>query len=133
MSISKLLLCSFNFRFSPKHCFESLSEGFESFLKNAGLRYELSWNLNGLPFLTKPGLLTENVIKEIEKLTGKKPKLDTGGGTSDARYIAPLGTEVLEVGLRGESLHKVDEFCRVAELAPLAQLYINISRNILAS
>jgi succinyl-diaminopimelate desuccinylase len=127
------LEASFNFRFSPKHCFESLTEGFESFLRNAGLQYELAWNLNGLPFLTKPGLLTETIIQEIEKITSKKPKLDTGGGTSDARFIAPLGTEVLEVGLRGESLHKVDEFCRVEELAPLAQLYINISKSILAA
>lgn len=130
--IPGILKAQFNFRFSPKHSAESLIEGFENFLKDKQINYDISWNLGGLPFLTSSGKLLESARASIVELFGYEPKSDTSGGTSDARFIAPLGTEVLELGVRGESLHKVDEFVRVEDLEPLAELYLRIAQKILA-
>ncbi len=121
----------FNFRFSPKHTAESLIQGFEKYLKEAGLDYQVEWKLSGNPFLTKVDTLVNAVKEEIKAITGNEPKLETDGGTSDARFIAPLGVQVIELGLRGESLHKVDEFFRVDELEPLTKLYLNITKKLL--
>lgn len=120
------LEAQFNFRFSTQHSPDSLMEGFEKFFSNEKIKFEISWLLGGLPFLTKKGKLIDCCQSVIQSQFGYKARLETGGGTSDARFIAPLGTEVIELGLRGESLHKVDEFVRVEELEPLAELYQGI-------
>lgn len=121
----------FNFRFSPKHTADSLKQTVEQYLKQAGFDYQIEWSLSGNPFLTKSGVLVKTVSEEIKTLTGKEPKLQTDGGTSDARFIAPLGAEVIELGLRGESLHKIDEFFRIEELEPLTGLYQKIANRLL--
>ncbi len=129
--IPSSLEAQFNFRFSTEHNPESLMQGFEKFFEGEDIKFEVSWLLGGLPFLTQKGKLIESCQNAVQNQFGYVPKLETGGGTSDARFIAPLGTEVIELGVRGESLHKVDEFVRVEELEPLAKLYQDIISRIL--
>lgn len=129
--IPGLLRAQFNFRFSTEQTAESLKQGFEKFIETEKLKYELTWRLRGLPFLTRKGKLIECIQSCIQSQFGFNPKLDTSGGTSDARFIAPLGTEVIELGVRGESLHKVDEFVRIEDLEPLVKLYKNIAVELL--
>ena len=125
------LNAKFNFRFSTSHTAESLMQGFEAFLESEKIKYEITWGLGGLPFLTQSGKLLEATQACIKSQFGMEAKLDTSGGTSDARFIAPLGTEILELGVRGESMHKVDEFVRVEDLEPLGLLFNSIASKIL--
>lgn len=121
----------FNFRFSPSHSPESLMKEFEAILESVKIKYDITWALGGLPFLTKKGKLIEACTECIKSEFGIDANLDTSGGTSDARFIAPLGTEVVELGVRGETMHKINEFVRVEELEPLAALYQKITAKIL--
>lgn len=85
----------------------------------------------GEPFLTQPGKLSNVVQDAIEKVTGLRPKLDTGGGTSDGRYIAPTGAEVIEFGPLNATIHKIDECVVVSELDELVVIYREIAAKLL--
>jgi len=121
-----------NFRNGPESPSDSIKLRFESLLNKHGITdYELEWLVMGEPFRSQPGALREAVVGAVEELLGLSPELNTGGGTSDGRYIAPLGTEVLELGLINSTIHQIDERTPVADLDRLHATYYDIIRRIL--
>lgn len=126
------LKARFNLRYSPVQTLEGLKETVEGILRKHGVRYTLEWYLSGEPFYTPPGPLSNAVSAAIEDVTGARPKLSTGGGTSDGRFIAPaLGAQVVELGVVNASIHKVNESVRVADIDQLHRMYVNVLRNLL--
>ena len=124
----------FNFRNSPASPCEVIRSRVEALLQQQGIeRYDLSWRVSGEPFRSEAGTLRTAVIDALQNELGIEPELNTGGGTSDGRFIAPLGTEVLELGLFNESIHKVDEKLSVDDLEALARVYKNIMTRLLAN
>lgn len=113
----------FNFRFSTELTAEILKARTEAILDQHGLDYRINWQLSGEPFLTAAGDLVAATTASIRAVTGMDTALSTSGGTSDGRFIAPLGTQVVELGPVNGSIHKVDENTSVAELEELAQMY----------
>ena len=116
----------FNFRHSTALTAAELQQRVEDILKRLGVRYSLEWRPMGEPFLTKPGKLSGVVQDAVEKVTSLRPNLDTGGGTSDGRFIAPTGAEVIEFGPMNASIHKIDECVAVNELDLLSEIYCGI-------
>lgn len=126
------LVAAINFRYCTASRAEDLRARTEAILQRHGLDYVLDWNLSGMPFLTPPGgVLRETVVAVCRELCGIEPEQSTGGGTSDGRFIAPLGAEVVELGPVNASIHKVDEWVDVAELERLPQLYRAICERLL--
>jgi len=121
----------FNFRYCTESTADSLKARVHEVLDRHGLRYEADWWLSGLPFLTRQGALIAAARAAIQQVTGLTPTLFTGGGTSDARFIAPMGTEVVEIGPVNDSIHKVDEHVRVADLDALSAVYEGVMRRLL--
>jgi len=121
----------FNFRYCTESTADSLKARVHEVLDRHGLRYEADWWLSGLPFLTRQGALIEAARAAIGEVTGLTPTLFTGGGTSDARFIAPMGTEVVEIGPVNDSIHKVDEHVRVVDLDALSAVYEGVMRRLL--
>lgn len=120
-----------NFRNGPGSPFDRIRERFERLLKRHGIDdYQADWTVMGDPFRSPPGKLRGAVIEAVESLLGVTPELNTGGGTSDGRYIAPLGTEVLELGLLNTTIHQVDERTSIADLDRLYATYCDILRRI---
>jgi succinyl-diaminopimelate desuccinylase len=121
-----------NFRYSTASTADSLRTRTEAILAKHGLDYTLEWNLSGESFLTPVGgRLREVVVSVCRDLCGKEPDQSTGGGTSDGRFIAPLGAEVVELGPVNATIHKVDECVDVAELERLPDLYQAICERML--
>ena len=121
-----------NFRNGPESPADSIKAQFEFLLnKHVITDYELDWMVMGDPFRSHPGKLREAVVAAIEELLNRSPELNTGGGTSDGRYIAPLGSEVLELGLINTTIHQIDERTPVADLDRLQAVYYDIIRRIL--
>jgi succinyl-diaminopimelate desuccinylase len=117
---------AFNFRFCTASSAHSLRERTEAILRKHGLDFAIAWDVSGEPFLTRAGKLRGAVSRVIEDICGIVPKADTGGGTSDARFIAPLGAEVVEVGPVNASIHKIDEHIALDELEMLPNIYERI-------
>lgn len=117
------LLIDCNFRFPPRPGAEALKARFEALLDQSGGHCDVQWTLGGQPFITRGGRLLEAVQSALRDVLGVEPVLSTGGGTSDGRFIAPTGAEVIELGLRNASIHKVDECTPVAEIDQLATVY----------
>jgi succinyl-diaminopimelate desuccinylase len=113
---------TFNIRFSPKHSGASLTEWLRQVCAATAGRHELAVAVSGEPFLTRPGPLTELLVRAIREETGLTPELSTTGGTSDARFIARV-CPVAEFGLVGQTMHKADERAAVADLEALARIY----------
>jgi len=111
---------------------EGLKATVEEILRRHGVRYTLEWYVSGEPFYTPPGRLCAAVADAVAQVTGTPPQLSTGGGTSDGRFIAPLGAEVVELGVVNASIHKVNECVRVADIDALHRMYLNVLRNLLA-
>lgn len=127
------LKMQFNIRFSNEQNFATLKARIEAILQKHHLRYTLFWQENGLPFLTEKGLLLDSTTESIRALQGYTPELSTSGGTSDGRFIAPYGVEVIELGLCNDSIHQVNERIRVDDLDALCVLYYQIMRRVLAA
>lgn len=122
-----------NFRYCTASRAEDLRARTEAVLRKHELDFALEWNLSGEPFLTPPGgRLREVVVGVCRDLCGIEPEQSTGGGTSDGRFIAPLGVEVVELGPVNATIHKVDECVDVAELERLPDLYQAICERLLA-
>ncbi|MDQ7728175.1 succinyl-diaminopimelate desuccinylase [Halomonas sp. SpR8] len=113
----------FNFRFSTEVTSEELKARTEALLDQHGLEYQVDWTLNGEPFLTAEGALVDAAIKGVEAVTGKRPALSTSGGTSDGRFIATLGAQVVELGPLNDTIHKVNERVRASDLDELSRIY----------
>lgn len=116
----------FNFRYSTEQTDASLKQAVAAALDAVGLRYNLDWQLGGAPFLTSQGALIEAVEATVAQTLGRLPTKSTGGGTSDGRFIAPTGCEVIELGPVNETIHQINECVAVADLGPLAALYRGI-------
>ena len=117
------VVVDFNFRFSTESTPESLQRRVHAVLDAHGLEYTLAWTVGGLPFLTEPGELVEAVQQAIRDETGIDTELSTSGGTSDARFIARICRQVVELGPTNASIHKIDEHIAVAEIEPLKNIY----------
>jgi succinyl-diaminopimelate desuccinylase len=124
-------LVRFNFRYSNAVTAEELKQQVLAILNKHGVRHELEWRPMGEPFLTPAGNFSKTVQDAVEKVTGMRPQLDTGGGTSDGRFIAPTGAEVMEFGPRNASIHKIDEGVDVSELEQLTDIYEEILKRLL--
>jgi succinyl-diaminopimelate desuccinylase len=121
----------FNFRFSTEVTNQHLIDGVINILDNHNLEYDIDWTFNGQPFLTDSGDLVEATQAAIQHCTGKSTTLSTAGGTSDGRFIAPTGAQVIELGPVNASIHKVNENVKIADLAVLAIIYENILERLL--
>jgi len=121
----------FNFRFSSEVTAEDLMEKTESIFNAHYENYTLEWQLSGNPFITAEGVLTDAVSRAIESVTGLTTQLSTSGGTSDGRFIAPTGAEVVEIGPCNRTIHKVNECVSVADLENLSRIYQGILTNLL--
>lgn len=121
----------FNFRYSTEVTAEELIKRVENILDAHGLNYELGWIFNGLPFLTGDGPLLEATRQAIKEVTGSETDPQTSGGTSDGRFIAPTGAQVIELGPVNATIHKVNECVKIADLELLAQCYQRILEKLL--
>lgn len=113
----------FNFRFSTASTPEGLQQRLEAVLRRHGLDYAVQWTLGGLPFLTEPGTLVDAARRAIAEVAGVQAELSTSGGTSDGRFIAQICPQVIELGPPNSSIHKVNEYIALADLAPLPAIY----------
>ena len=125
------LKCRFNFRYSNVWTHETLSARVEKLLKELGIEYELRWRVAGKPFLTKPGKLTAAVQTAVREATGLDPELSTSGGTSDGRFIAPYGVDVIELGPLNKTIHSVNERVAIDDLDRLEKIYFRIAELLL--
>jgi succinyl-diaminopimelate desuccinylase len=113
----------FNFRFCTESTPESLQQRVTAILDRHRLDYSLQWTVGGMPFLTEPGRLVQNVQQAIHDETGIETELSTTGGTSDGRFIAQICREVIELGPPNASIHKIDEHVAITELEKLKNIY----------
>jgi succinyl-diaminopimelate desuccinylase len=125
------LQVQFNFRFSTEVTDADLRRRTQAILDAHGLDYDLQWSLSGQPFLTASGELVAAAIESIGSVTGQRPELSTSGGTSDGRFIAPSGAQVVELGPVNATIHKVDENVLAADLPRLADIYRGIIERLL--
>lgn len=116
----------FNFRFSTEVTAEQLKARSEAILQKHGLKYDIVWNLSGLPFLTAKGELVAASVSAIKEVVGIDTELSTSGGTSDGRFIAPTGAQVLELGPINATIHKINECVNAADLDTLTEIYEGI-------
>ena len=122
----------FNFRYSTEWNYEDLQKAVLRILDKSEIDYDISWHLSGEPFLTGPGVLIDAVVDAVKQLTGSVPELSTGGGTSDGRFIAPAGAQVVELGPINASIHKVNECVKVDDIPRLAEFYRQLMENLLS-
>jgi len=120
----------FNLRFSTELSDTIIKQRIESILDNHELKYTLEWTLSGHPFLTPGGKLVDATKKAIKSVCNIDSELSTAGGTSDGRFIAPTGAQVIELGPINESIHKIDENINVIELNKLTEVYLEILNNL---
>ncbi len=125
------LNCRFNLRYNTEWTRDTLARHIESMLDALGVNYELQWRVAGEPFLTAAGRLTDAVVRAVREETDVDAELSTGGGTSDGRYIAPYGIEVVEIGPVNATIHKVNEEVLVADIAALERIYFRIAELLL--
>lgn len=133
--IPETLEAVFNFRFSTETTEEELKEKthaiFDKYFAGSKANYDIRWKLSGNPFLTPEGKLVSACQNAIKSVTGTDTTLSTSGGTSDGRFIAPTGAQVVELGVRNATIHQVDEKVEVDDLGRLAQIYEGILKNLL--
>lgn len=122
----------FNFRFSTESTVEQLQQRTAAILDKHGLDWSVDWALSGLPFLTEPGALLDGVARAIRSVTGRETTPSTSGGTSDGRFIATLGTQVVELGPVNATIHQVDEHILASDLDLLTEIYYQTLVNLLA-
>jgi succinyl-diaminopimelate desuccinylase len=127
------VVIDFNLRFSTCLTPEQIQQQVIAILDRHELDYSIQWNLSGLPFLTAEGALVEAAQKAILESTGLNTQLSTSGGTSDGRFIAPTGAQVLELGPVNESIHKINENVKVDDINTLSEIYQKILQNLLQS
>lgn len=120
----------FNFRFSTEVTNQELRDRTVAILDKHQLNYELNWHLSGQPFLTTEGELVDAAVKAVKEVTGLDTELSTAGGTSDGRFIAPMGTQVVELGPVNATIHQIDECVSVDDLNRLTHIYQSLLKNL---
>ena len=120
----------FNFRFSTEVTEQQLRETTEAILNKHQLNYAIDWHLSGQPFLTAEGELVDAAVTAVKQVTGLDTLLSTAGGTSDGRFIAPMGTQVVELGPVNATIHQINECVAVADLDQLAAIYESLLENL---
>lgn len=121
----------FNLRFSTEQTIDGLKQTVESILNRHAVKYTLEWFISGHPFFTRPGKLSGVASRAVHDVTGLTPALSTGGGTSDGRFIAPTGAEVVELGVVNATIHKVNEHVRVEDIDTLRRIYLRVMELLL--
>lgn len=121
----------FNFRYSTVWSHETLKQEVTTIFDRHEFSYELDWHLSGEPFLTEPGVLIDAVVSVVTEHAGSAPELSTGGGTSDGRFIAKMGTDVIELGPVNASIHKVNEHVLLDDVPRLSKMYQGIMEQML--
>jgi len=121
----------FNLRFSTEITADDIKTKIIEVLENHNLNYEIKWHLSGNPFYCEPGKLTQACVQAVQESVNIKPELSTGGGTSDGRFIAPTGAQVIELGPVNESIHKINECVEVDALDKLTETYQKILEKLL--
>jgi succinyl-diaminopimelate desuccinylase len=120
----------FNFRFSTEVTDQQLRDRTVAILDRHQLNYELNWHLSGQPFLTAEGELVDAAVKAVKEVTGLDTQLSTAGGTSDGRFIAPMGTQVVELGPVNATIHQIDECASVDDLNKLTHIYQSLLKHL---
>lgn len=120
----------FNFRYSTESTHDALRAATEALLTRHALDYRVDWHLSGEPFLTQPGLLRRAVAHSIQRVSGLSTEESTAGGTSDGRFIAPTGAEVVELGPCNATIHRTDERIPAADLDTLARIYRDVIEGV---
>jgi len=126
------LKARFNLRFSTEQTVEGLKATVESILTRHKVKYTLEWFLSGNPFFTAPGELSNAATVALQEICGSAPVLSTGGGTSDGRFIAPTGSQVVELGVINASIHKVNEHVLAQDVETLHRIYVRTLELLLA-
>ena len=121
----------FNFRFSTELTQEKITTRVEAILNQYDFDYDIDWVLSGHPFLTSKGALVAAAVDSIKSVTGISTELSTAGGTSDGRFIAPTGSQVIELGPLNATIHKVNECVAIDHLDQLSSIYEKIMENLL--
>ena len=124
-------LVQFNLRFSSELTVERIKQRTQAILDRYNLNYQLEWVVNGEPFLTAKGAFLNAAGAAVAEVTHKAPKLSTSGGTSDGRFIAKMGTEVIELGPVNASIHKTNECVKISDLEKLTDIYQKILERVL--
>jgi succinyl-diaminopimelate desuccinylase len=130
--IPGLVEVQFNLRFSTELDEATIKARTHAILDQYGFKYDVEWRLSGNPFLTAQGALIDATHAAIKSVCGFETLDDTGGGTSDGRFIAPTGAQVIELGPLNASIHKVNEHIGLEDLETLTQIYQQILVNLLA-
>ena len=125
------LTAVFNLRFSTETTAEAIKSQCEAVLDDSGVDYEIGWQLSGNPFLTEPGDLVDAVRESIVETTGVTTTLSTGGGTSDGRFIATMGSQIIELGPINASIHQRNEHVLIDDIPRLARIYEGIMERLL--
>jgi succinyl-diaminopimelate desuccinylase len=125
------LKARFNLRYSPVQTLDSLKQTVEDILRKHQVNFTLEWYVSGEPFYTPEGPLSQAVCQAVAAVAGKPPKLSTGGGTSDGRFIAALGAQIVELGVINASIHKVNEQVRTADIDELQRMYVGVLERLL--
>ncbi len=123
---------SFNLRFSTEITAGEIKQRIEQVIQSKNINHELTWRLSGNPFLTPEGKLVDACQHAIKDITGRKTELSTGGGTSDGRFIAPTGAEVVELGVINATIHQIDEHTDIEELDQLKDIYKEVIKSLLS-
>ena len=126
------LKARFNLRYSPVQTLDSLKQTVEDILRRHQVNFTVEWYVSGEPFYTPEGPLSQAVCQAVAAIAGKPPKLSTGGGTSDGRFIAALGAQIVELGVINASIHKVNEQVRTADIDELQRMYVGVLERLLA-
>jgi succinyl-diaminopimelate desuccinylase len=122
----------FNIRFSTEQSVQKMQQTITDILDRHKVNFTLEWFVSGMPFFTPPGRLSEAVTTAIHEHTGRKPELSTTGGTSDGRFIAPTGAQVVELGVINATIHKVNECVRIDDMTTLSKMYQRTMELLLA-
>lgn len=125
------LYVQFNLRYSTEVDDQSIQTKVAELLEQYGLRYRIDWQLSGKPFLTAQGRLVDATVAAVQEVTSISPTLETGGGTSDGRFIAQMGAEVVEFGPLNRTIHKVNECVDIRDLAKCGEIYTRILTKLL--
>jgi len=126
------LKARFNLRYSPVQTLDGLKKVVEDILRKHNVRYTLEWYVSGEPFYTSRGALSEAVSQAVAEVAGSPPKFSTGGGTSDGRFIAPMGAQIVELGVINATIHKVNESVSTADVDALHRMYYGVLKRLLA-